>query len=54
MDTKVATFHGRVYGNKLVRKESDLPEDFTNASAATRRVFEPSAQPSKQPVKDKK
>ena len=53
MDT-VTTFHGRVYGNKLVRKESDLPADFTNASAATRRIFEPSTEVSKSPSKNKR
>ncbi|KAL0039275.1 hypothetical protein WJX79_001133 [Trebouxia sp. C0005] len=53
MDTRVTTFHGRVYGNKVLRKTSDLPDDLTNASAATRRVFEPAAQQSKQPAKDK-
>ncbi|DBB01949.1 TPA: hypothetical protein ACH3X1_000538 [Trebouxia sp. C0004] len=53
MDARVTTFHGRVYGNKVLRKTSDLPDDLTNASAATRRVFEPVAQQSKQPAKDK-
>lgn len=41
MGTRVTTFHGSIYGKKLFRKESDLPADFTNASAATRRVFAP-------------
>ncbi len=54
MDTRVTTFHGRVYGNKVLRKTSDLPDDLTNASAATRRVFEPAAQQSKRPAKDKR
>ena len=54
MDTRVTTFHGRVYGNKVLRKTSDLPDDLTNASAATRRVFEPVAQQSKRPAKDKR
>ena len=54
MNAVVPTFHGRVYGKKLVRKESDLPADFTNASAATRRVFEPAALDAKQPAKDKR
>ena len=54
MDTRVTTFHGRVYGNKVLRRTSDLPDDLTNASAATRRVFEPAAQLSKRPAKDKR
>ena len=54
MDTNLTTFHGRVYGNKVVRKESDLPADLTNASAATRRVFEPPTQFSSKPSKDKR
>lgn len=41
MDTRLTTFHGSVYGKKQNRKESDLPADLTNASAATRRVFAP-------------
>ncbi len=54
METRVTTFHGRIYGNKVLRKTSDLPDDLTNASAAIRRVFEPAAQQSKQPAKDKR
>lgn len=54
MNTNTATFHGRVYGKKQVRKESDLPADLKNASAATRRVFEPAAPAAKQPTKDKR
>ena len=48
MDGHVATFHGSIYGKKLTRKESDLPADLTNASAATRRVYEPTASAVKQ------
>ena len=50
----LSTFHCRVYGNKKVRKESDLPEDLTNASAATRRVFDPAVKAPKQATKDKR
>ena len=47
MVNHLATFHGSVYGKKLTRKESDLPADLTNASAATRRVYEPTVSVSK-------
>ena len=47
MENHVATFHGSVYGKKATRKESDLPADLTNASAATRRVFEPTVSAAK-------
>ena len=50
----LSTFHGRIYGKKKVRKESDLPTDLTNASAATRRVFDPDVQAPKQATKDKR
>lgn len=48
MASHVATFHGSVYGKKLTRKESDLPADLTNASAAARRVYEPTVSAAKQ------
>ena len=47
MDCHVATFHGSVYGKKVTRKESDLPADLINASAATRRVYEPTVSAAK-------
>ena len=53
MNPNTATFHGRVYGKKQVRKTSDLPADLTNASAAGRCVFEPIVPAAKQPTKDK-
>ena len=50
----LTTFHGRVYGNKKVHRESDLPSDLTNASAATRPVFDPAPQASKLPTRAKR
>lgn len=47
MESHVATFHGSVYGKKATRKEADLPADLTNASAATRRVYEPTVSAAK-------
>ena len=54
METHVSTFHGAVYGKKHIRKESDLPADLTNASAATRRVFAPTVGPERLNAKHKR
>lgn len=54
MNNVITTFHGAVYGKKVTRKESDLPADLTNASAATRRVYEPTVSAAKQTTEHKR